>query len=120
MTLPVQEQIAAGGLTPAPLRSGHIAKIMTGAPIPDGTEAVVPVEATTGGPDQVTIDRPPRPAANIRRAGEDVARGERGNHLPLLHFHEFLLCLEQFTPGCQYFQDSARFKLKSSVEMLTD
>ena len=77
VTLPVQEQIAAGGLTPAPLRSGHIAKIMTGAPIPDGTEAVVPVEATTGGPDQVTIDRPPRPAANIRRAGEDVARGER-------------------------------------------
>jgi molybdopterin molybdotransferase len=48
---------------------------MTGAPVPAGTTAVVPVEDTDGGVESVAI-RKPRPAgAHIRRAGEDVAPG---------------------------------------------
>ncbi len=49
---------------------------MTGAPLPPGADAVVPVEVTDGGTTTVRIDVAPRPAAHIRRAGEDVAAGE--------------------------------------------
>ena len=48
---------------------------MTGAPLPAGADAVVPVEWTDGGTARVTITRPRRPDA-IRRAGEDVQAGD--------------------------------------------
>jgi molybdopterin molybdotransferase len=48
---------------------------MTGAPLPGGADAVVPVEWTDAGTEVVRIDRAPEPDANIRRVGEDVAAG---------------------------------------------
>ncbi len=48
---------------------------MTGAPVPDGATAVVPVEATDGRTDVVTITVPSVEGRHIRRAGEDVAAG---------------------------------------------
>ena len=73
--LPVAEDIPAGrtdGLALAP-HTAH--RIMTGAPLPTGATAVVPVEDTDGGVVTVAI-RAPRPAgAHIRRAAEDVAPG---------------------------------------------
>ena len=73
--LPVAEDIPAGRtdtITLAP-RTAH--RIMTGAPVPAGADAVVPVEATDAGVDIVGIGAPARPGQHIRTAGEDVAAG---------------------------------------------
>ena len=48
---------------------------MTGAPVPAGATAIVPVEATDGGVASVAIREAPQPGKHIRRAGEDVAAG---------------------------------------------
>ncbi len=48
---------------------------MTGAPLPAGADAVVPVERTDGGVDRVSITAPAAVGAYVRRAGEDVAAG---------------------------------------------
>ena len=55
---------------------GTAVKIMTGAPVPSGATAVVPVEWTDGGSASVRISRAPREGQHIRRRGEDVADGE--------------------------------------------
>jgi molybdopterin molybdotransferase len=48
---------------------------MTGAPLPAGATAVVPVEDTDGGVDVVSIRAPRAAGKHIRRAGEDVSPG---------------------------------------------
>jgi molybdopterin molybdotransferase len=77
--LPVAEDIPAGRIDELTLQPKTAHRIMTGAPVPAGATAVVPVEDTDGGLESgrasVAI-RAPRPAgAHIRRAGEDVAPG---------------------------------------------
>ena len=73
--LPVSQRIAAGQ-SPQPLVAGTVARIFTGAPIPEGADAVVMQEHCTAlEGDRVRIDRVPPPGDAIRRAGEDVARG---------------------------------------------
>ena len=74
--LPVIADLAAGTAENPRLEPGQAARIMTGAPLPDGADAVVPIEDTDLGIDMVAIIRPPRPAAHIRRAGEDVRAGD--------------------------------------------
>ena len=49
---------------------------MTGAPMPAGADAVVPVEWTDGGVAHVTVHRAPEVGAHVRRAGEDLRAGE--------------------------------------------
>ena len=49
--------------------------ISTGAPLPDGAEAVVPVERTRRDGDRVLLLDAVAPGAHVRRAGEDMARG---------------------------------------------
>jgi molybdopterin molybdotransferase len=74
-TLPVSQRIAAGA-APEPLALGSIARIFTGAPIPQGADAVVMQEDTEpAGEQMVRILRVPRPGQWIRRSGEDVQRG---------------------------------------------
>lgn len=75
--LPIAETIAAGGGLPAALPDGSCARIMTGAPIPDGADAVIPVEAAQVSGDRVRFQVAPRPGENVRRAGENVQAGER-------------------------------------------
>jgi molybdopterin molybdotransferase len=75
MKLPVAEDIPAGRIDIPPLEPGTVHRIMTGAPIPAGATAVVPVEATDGRTDIVTIYAPSGEGTFIRRAGEDVAAG---------------------------------------------
>ena len=58
------------------LAPGTAAKIMTGAPIPAGADAVVPYEWTDRGVAQVRIDQAPEPGQHVRPAGEDVAVGD--------------------------------------------
>ncbi|HEY6278553.1 MAG TPA: gephyrin-like molybdotransferase Glp [Streptosporangiaceae bacterium] len=74
--LPVTGQITAGDTSPHTISPGSCVRIMTGAPLPDGADAVVPVEWTDGGRDQVAISQPARPGNAIRRRGDDVAEGE--------------------------------------------
>jgi molybdopterin molybdotransferase len=73
--LPVAEDIPAGRTDELTLQPGTAHRIMTGAPLPAGTTAIVPVEATDGGMESVAILQAPQPGRHIRRAGEDVAAG---------------------------------------------
>jgi len=74
-TLPVAGESAAGSAT-ATLPAGHAMKVMTGAPIPEGADCVVPYEVTDRGTTVVTIHDRPAPGAHIRRQGEDVQIGD--------------------------------------------
>ncbi|ASU82441.1 molybdopterin molybdenumtransferase MoeA [Nocardiopsis gilva YIM 90087] len=73
--LPVVADIPAGDPSANAIRSGYCARIMTGAPVPSGATAVVPVEWTDGGQATVAITRSVREGNAIRRAGEDVETG---------------------------------------------
>jgi molybdopterin molybdotransferase len=75
--LRVSQRIAAGSSGSA-LAPGTVARIFTGAPIPEGADAVVMQEDCEPLADQagcVRVTQPPRPGQWIRRAGEDVSRG---------------------------------------------
>jgi molybdopterin molybdotransferase len=73
--LPVAEDIPAGRTDALTLRPGTAHRIMTGAPLPVGATAVVPVEATDGAIDTVSIRASANAGQHIRRAGEDVTAG---------------------------------------------
>ena len=57
--------------------AGHCIRIMTGAPVPEGTEAVVMQEEAQVEGELVHFLTQPRPGQNIRRRGEDLAEGAR-------------------------------------------
>jgi molybdopterin molybdotransferase len=74
--LPVVGDIAAGSQAAYTVQPGLTVRIMTGAPVPTGADAVVPLEWTDGGLAGVTINRAAAAGANIRRRGEDVRVGD--------------------------------------------
>jgi molybdopterin molybdotransferase len=76
VTLPVVGDIGAGQATIRRLDPGSAAKIMTGAPIPEGADAVVPYEWTDRGATEVRIDRAPEAGQHVRPAGDDVSAGD--------------------------------------------
>lgn len=67
------------------IKSGETVKVMTGAPVPAGADAVVPLEEVEQRGGQILIKREINPGENIREAGEDIKRGEiivrKGNRL---------------------------------------
>jgi molybdopterin molybdotransferase len=73
--LPVGATVAAGAARVPPLAPGTAARIMTGAPVPQGADRVVPVEATDGGVEAVVITEPTAAGAHVRRRGEVHRRG---------------------------------------------
>jgi molybdopterin molybdotransferase len=73
--LPVAEDIPAGRTDPLTLKPGTAHRIMTGAPLPAGATAVIPVEATDGATDTVSIRASAKAGQHIRNAGEDVTAG---------------------------------------------
>jgi len=75
VSLPVAQDIPAGRTDRLTLSPGTAHRIMTGAPLPDGATAVVPVELTDAGLTTVEIRSEARPGQHIRRAGEDVTAG---------------------------------------------
>ena len=85
VVLPVVGDVAAGSTTPYTVQPGLCVRIMTGAPLPPGADAVIPVEDTDGGIAQVAIRRAVPPGHCIRRAGEDATQGTAvlagGTHL---------------------------------------
>lgn len=75
IALPVSQRIAAGSAA-QPLLAGTIARIFTGAPLPEGADAIVMQEDTQAAEgERIRILRVPEPAQWIRRSGEDVRRG---------------------------------------------
>ena len=76
VTLPVIGDIAAGAPDVEAISGGMCARIMTGAPLPAGADAVIPVEWTDGGTGSVRITQAAPPGHYIRRAGEDVTAGQ--------------------------------------------
>lgn len=65
--------IAAGAKTRSGMGPGLAMRIMTGAPIPAGADAVIPLEDTDRGIARVGLHRPVRPGECVRRTGEDLA-----------------------------------------------
>ncbi|NMM35098.1 MAG: molybdopterin molybdotransferase MoeA [Phycicoccus sp.] len=78
--LPVVHDIAAGNTQALSLAPGQTMRIMTGAPMPHGADAVVPVESTDGGVARVTVLAPVPAGHNVRQAGEDVGAGDLVMH----------------------------------------
>lgn len=74
--LRVAQRIPAG-VAGQPLEPGTAARIFTGAPIPDGADAVVIQEVCEMDGDQVQVPPGIKPGANIRLAGEDIAAGSQ-------------------------------------------
>ena len=76
LTLEVTAEIAAGDTGAYQLASGTAIKIMTGARMPAGADAVVPVEWTDGGGKRVEIYRPVTAGNAVRYVGGDATEGE--------------------------------------------
>lgn len=72
----VEHTIFAGDNSQQKLTKGCAIKIMTGARIPDGCECIVPVEDTSECADGVVLPQELQASRHIRRAGEDIAKGE--------------------------------------------
>ena len=76
-TLEIIEDIKAGDMPSKTLASGQCARIMTGAPMPQGADAVIRVEDTEASPDnRVQINQSVKPGNDIRRLGENMRNGE--------------------------------------------
>ncbi|SDS42022.1 molybdopterin molybdochelatase [Nocardioides scoriae] len=74
--LPVVGEIAAGQTTIHSLTPGTAVRIMTGAPVPAGATAVVPFEWTHEEGREVVVAQAPDEGQHVRRAGEEVQRGD--------------------------------------------
>jgi molybdenum cofactor synthesis domain-containing protein len=78
--LEVVGSLAAGAAPTVAVGRGQAVRIMTGAPVPPGADAVVPVEVTVEvtatGAKAVSVQRPAVAGDHVRDAGEDVAAGQ--------------------------------------------
>ena len=74
--LPVTDQVPAGDTRVMTVTPGTCVRIMTGALLPAGADAVVPVELTDGGSDRARFSQPVVKGYSIRRRGDDVAQGD--------------------------------------------
>jgi len=75
--LAVIDDVPAGYRSTEVVTPGNAVRIMTGAPMPDGADAVVPVESTDGGTATVSVTASVESGAYVRRAGEDVLSGQQ-------------------------------------------
>ena len=76
VTLQILEEIPAGSVSHYPVTAGSAVKVLTGAPIPEGADAVTKFELTEFTAETVTIFAPSKSGSNIVRAGEDVHEGD--------------------------------------------
>ncbi|HBG46332.1 MAG TPA: hypothetical protein DDW94_05005 [Deltaproteobacteria bacterium] len=76
VSLRVLYDLPAGQTPKGPLGNGEAVRIMTGAPVPQGADAVVMVERTEAGEGFVLVKAGAKLGENIRRAGEDFKAGE--------------------------------------------
>ena len=73
--LPIVHRIAAGRPAPRELRPGEAMGIATGGVVPDGADAVIPVEYVVERDNEVGVSEPVAPGANVRARGGDVRVG---------------------------------------------
>jgi molybdopterin molybdotransferase len=73
--LPVADRIAAGDKRNLELPLGSAVRIFTGAPVPKGADAVIMQERVSSVKDVISSSHRPIVGENIRRAGEDRAKG---------------------------------------------
>lgn len=81
VTLEVMADLAAGHTTHLKVESGRAIRIMTGAPLPEGADAVVRFEETSEGltgswGERIEVYKEVSPWDNVRPAGEDIRKGE--------------------------------------------
>jgi len=74
-TVECTEVIYAGDDPQMTLQATKAIKIMTGAPIPEGCEAIIPIENVTVDDTQVTLPKEIKKDGHIRHAGEDIKSG---------------------------------------------
>lgn len=75
-TLRVVDSIAAGAFPSRAIVAGEAARIMTGAPVPEGADTVIRVEDTAIDGDRVLVRDPRDAGRNVRPRGEDVREGD--------------------------------------------
>jgi molybdopterin molybdotransferase len=75
--LRVRFEVAAGGVAEASVGAGEAARVLTGAPIPPGADAVVRQEDTEREGERLWVRVTPAPREHIRDGGEDVEAGQR-------------------------------------------
>jgi molybdopterin molybdotransferase len=75
-TLPVVFRIAAGRPAERPLASGEAMGIATGGVVPDGADAVVPIEYVVERDNEIVVEEAPAVGANVRPRGGDVRAGD--------------------------------------------
>lgn len=76
VTLRVTAHLPAGAVASGAIGPGEAARIMTGAMLPPGTDAVVMIEETDGGSPAVAIRRAARAGENVRPQGESLRAGQ--------------------------------------------
>ncbi len=75
ITLPVVATVAAGAVAPRPLAPGETMRIMTGAPLPEGADAIIMVELTRPNGFDVDLLAEVPVGNHIRAVGDDVQEG---------------------------------------------
>lgn len=76
VSLRLAGEAPAGTVISEPVAPGTAVKIMTGAPVPPGADAVIPREDVRESPEEIVVARPVASGANIRRSGEDIRKGD--------------------------------------------
>ena len=76
VTLRILEEVPAGAMPTQFVSEGTAVKILTGAPIPSGADAVVMYEKTRFSGETVSLFAPAKSGDNIIYAGEDVRKGQ--------------------------------------------
>ena len=76
VTLRIIEEVPAGKAPERKISKGEAIKILTGAPIPEGADAVERYEVTEFNEKEVTFFEPVKSGSNICLAGEDIRQGE--------------------------------------------
>ena len=76
VSLPVVGEVAAAPGAPAALAPGTAVRIMTGAPVPEGADAIIPVEDTLAAGESVSIARSRAVGEYVRESGSDLHVGD--------------------------------------------
>jgi molybdopterin molybdotransferase len=75
-TLPVVFRVAAGRPAPEPLQPGEAMGIATGGVVPEGADAVIPLESVVDSENEVEIGETVEPGASVRPRGGDLRAGD--------------------------------------------
>lgn len=74
-TLRVVGEARAGAATNVAVSDGEAIRVSTGAPLPAGADAVIPIEQVRDDGDTILLEAPVRPGQHVRQAGEDLRAG---------------------------------------------